>query len=719
MTRRALKRHGALLLLLLAGCGGDSTGPTTGSLAVTVAGLPGGTAAEVHVAGPGGFARDVSATETLSGLTPGSYTVTAGPVTAGSVVYAGSPGTQTVTVSEVTTPTQAAVTYAVSSGNLAVTIAGLPGGTAASVTVAGPGGFSQALTASQTFASVAPGSYTVTAEAVTSGAAQYSPSPATQQVTVSTGGTAAATVTYNDDGAAGLNYRIDGVYLTQGIQTYAGSVPLVANRDGYLRVFVTASEAGAVSPDVRVRFYHDGTQVQEQIITHAGLAPTAPQEGTLSSSWNVAVPKTLIKSGLSLRVEVDPANLLPETNESDNAFPGSGLPLTPEVRTAGVFRVTFVPVQTTVNGRLGNVTAGNKDQFLATAMKMHPLSSFDAAVGATLTTSAPALQSGNGNQAWNTILGEIDTRRTADGSSRYYMGIVNPPYSGGVAGIGYIGYPVAVGWDKLPSGASVAAHEWGHNWGRQHAPCGNPGGEDQAYPYSGGIIGVYGFDVATATLKPTSAHDLMGYCDEEWISDYTYRGVIQFRGAEAGVSTALGEAVQPVLVVWGRIEGDRVVLEPAFQAVARPALPASGGPYQLEARAADGSRMFAVRFAPREVADDAAGVRQFTLAIPLSAERAGRIARLRVEGGGRSAEVAAVAGQAPSVSVRRSGPGRVALDWDAARAPMVVVRDPRSGQILSFARGGRAEILTDAAELALSLSDRLRSREARVRVEER
>jgi hypothetical protein len=329
------------------------------------------------------------------------------------------------------------------------------------------------------------------------------------------------------------------------------------------------------------------------------------------------------------------------------------------------------------------------------------------------------LQSGNGNNAWNTILGEIDTRRTADGSSRYYMGIVSPAYSSGVAGIGYIGHPAAVGWDKLPSAASVAAHEWGHNWGRQHAPCGNPGGEDQSYPYSGGIIGVYGFDVATTTLKPTSSHDLMGYCDEEWISDYTYRGVMQFRSAEAGISSALGEAVQPTLVVWGRVEADRVVLEPAFQAVTRPSLLTGTGSYQLEARAADGSRVFAVRFAPREVADGPAGARQFSLAIPLLPERAARIASLRVEGGGRSAEMVAVSGQAPTVDVRRSGPGRVALAWNAARSPMVVVRDPRNGQILSFARGGRAEVLTDAAELALSLSDRLRSRDARVRVESR
>ena len=42
------------------------------------------------------------------------------------------------------------------------------------------------------------------------------------------------------------------------------------------------------------------------------------------------MPKTLIQATLSIRVDVDPANLFAETNESDNGFPASGLPLSPE-----------------------------------------------------------------------------------------------------------------------------------------------------------------------------------------------------------------------------------------------------------------------------------------------------------------------------------------------------------------------------------------------------
>jgi glucose/arabinose dehydrogenase len=82
-------------------------------------------------------------------------------------------------------------------GALALTISGLPAGLAAQIQVTGPAGFSQAVSASQTLGSLAPGSYTVTGIAVSSGAVSYAPAPASQAVTVAAGGTGAATVSYS------------------------------------------------------------------------------------------------------------------------------------------------------------------------------------------------------------------------------------------------------------------------------------------------------------------------------------------------------------------------------------------------------------------------------------------------------------------------------------------------------------------------------------------
>jgi hypothetical protein len=711
-----------LLLALLLGCGGDPAGPSTGSLAVEVTGLPAGTSANLAVTGPGSFNRTLTGSETLTDLTPGSYTVAASNVASGNSSFAATPASQTVTVGASDTPSSAAVTYGPVDGALTVTVVGLPPGTSAAITVSGPGGFSRQVTATQSLTGLAPGNYVVDAGAVSSGGTQYNGNPATQTVSVAAGATASAGVAYTTGVATGLNLRIDGLYLTQSVQTYSGSIPLVKGRDGYLRVFVTANRVNASAPPVQVRFYNGGVLASTVVINPPGASvPQSPNEGTLNSSWNIPVSKTLIQPNLSILAEVDPSNAVAESDETDNRFPASGTPLAMDVRTTSAFSVRLVPVRQSANGSVGNVTAANKDQFLSSTMKIHPLAAYDADVRSTYTTSAAAVDAGNSNSAWTTILSELATLRNTDGNSRYYYGVLHPSYTSGVAGIGYVGGHAALGWDYLPSGADVAAHEWGHNWGRSHSPCGGASSPDPNYPYANAAIGVYGFDLTTSTLKPPTATDVMGYCNNQWISDYTYRGVLDYRAASPAVASAFSQAMQPCLLVWGRIVDGQPVLEPAFEVVTRPSLPAQGGPYTLEGRDDAGSRVFSLSFTPEQVADDPHGGQHFSFAVPLPSQRAVDVSALRMVGGGREATMRRSYRMTPQMrsapvplEARRSGPGRVALRWDVRSHPMVMVRDATTGEVLSLARGGSAELYTDRTDLDLVVSNRVQSRQVRV-----
>jgi hypothetical protein len=77
--------------------------------------------------------------------------------------------------------------------------------------------------------------------------------------------------------------------------------------------------------------------------------------------------------------------------------------------------------------------------------------------------------------------------------------------------------------------AETMAHEIGHNHSRNHAPCvqgGSISGVDGNYPHSGGAVGVWGWDNRTSKLVATNRTDIMGYCDDKWISDYTYQGIL-------------------------------------------------------------------------------------------------------------------------------------------------------------------------------------------------
>ena len=118
------------MCLLLAACGGGggsggSPGPvpppttSTGALTVSASGLPSGVNAALRVTGPGNYLQDLTQTQTLSSLTPGSYNVSASPVTTGGVTYQPVPASQAATVSAGATAT---VTVAYSSSALTLAL---------------------------------------------------------------------------------------------------------------------------------------------------------------------------------------------------------------------------------------------------------------------------------------------------------------------------------------------------------------------------------------------------------------------------------------------------------------------------------------------------------------------------------------------------------------------------------------------------------------------
>jgi hypothetical protein len=120
------------------------------------------------------------------------------------------------------------------------------------------------------------------------------------------------------------------------------------------------------------------------------------------------------------------------------------------------------------------------------------------------------------------------------------------------------------------------------------------------------------------------------------------------------------------------------------------------------------------------VADDARGARLFAFAVPLDQRLAARLETMRLAGPGvgmaRSASPASLRATPAEPATVTGSAGGVALRWDAAAHPMIMVRDVRTGEVLSFARGGSVVVPTDGSEVELVMSDGVRSRSARVRM---
>ncbi|MGH7580184.1 MAG: hypothetical protein ACREM9_08430 [Gemmatimonadales bacterium] len=672
----------------------------------------------VSVDGASGLAIGVNATRLIEELTPGPHSVALGGVAGNCAVQGQNPRSVTVAAGQTGTLTFT-VECSATTGSLAITIAGLPGGVNAAVTVTGPGNYREQLTATETLGGLTPGDYTVSAASVSSGGTTYSSDPEDRTAAVEAGATAQVAVTYTRGSGPSLNLRIAGLNLTQSVQTFSNDVPLVAERDALLRVAALANESNRVTPSVRVRLYDGGVLVETFTIpAPADTVQTGRTDGDLGTTWNRLIPGSRIRPGLAVLADVDPTDLIAEADETDNTY-RAGQPQALSVRTAPPLAITLVPVRQSANQLEGDVSAANRDGYLDFAQRIHPLPGYDADVHQvyTTTTSAP-LQSDDANGAWNTILSEMNLLRVAEDDGRDYYGVVRTGYTSGIAGMGFIGIPAAIGYDRPGDRGRIAAHELGHTWGRDHAPCGNPAGIDPDFPYPGGSIGRIGYDIVAGAVKPRSTPDVMGYCGDPWISDYTYQGVMNFRGTAPGQASAA--RAQPVLLVWGRVVHGRAMLEPAFQVVTRPVLPARPGAWAIEGTAANGSRVFGLSFDPIEVADDARGSRHFAFAVPIDPRMSSALESIRLTGPGvglaavSRAPASLRAAPAEPAEVVRVG-GGLALRWDAAAHPMVMVRDRRTGEVLSLARGGNVRLPADGSEVELVMSDGVRSSSAVVR----
>lgn len=690
----------------------------TGLLDVTISGDPGAGQASVVVSGPDGYAQPLSTSRLLSGLVPGTYTIAASPVAIGPVNWIPVPPSQQVVVSASTTATPVTVAYDPSVGTLVVNVSGLPTGANAAITVTGPAGFVVNLTGSQSVI-VPIGSYTIAAASVTHEGTSYA-APSARTASVALNGTTGVSVAYTAV-VAGLNLVMDGAYITQSVQTYSNAVPLVAGRNALLRVFVTATESNAAQPSVRVRLYSGAALTQTLTINApSSSVPQSATEGQLNTSWNVALDGSLIQPGLGIVVDVDPTNAVPEVNEADNAWPSSGTPASLDVRTVPTLGITLVPVQQTVNGRTGDVSAANLSTFMAPLRQMFPVAAVDADIHPVFTTAASEF--GSSGENWQTVLSEIFALQVAEGTGRYYYGVVDVAYTSGVAGLGYIGAPASMGWDYLPGGAEVLAHEIGHNFGRFHAPCGGPALVDPAWPNSthpGARTSAYGYDIFSGTLKPPTQFDFMSYCDPAWISDYNYTALLAWHeGQAAAASTPVVTGTRGSssnFLVWGRIEAGQLVLEPAFEVDAPVSLPSRPGPHSIEGFGAQGERLFSLAFEGNRVADtDDPDDRVFAFVVPASMLRGGQLSRLQLASGARRAERRAGSAAMAGATATRITPGRTRLGWSPAAAG-ALVRNARTGQILAITRGAGVELPASTDELDVIVSDGVRSSRTRVR----
>ena len=365
------------------------------------------------------------------------------------------------------------------------------------------------------------------------------------------GGTEDGATTKQYFGAPGV--QITQVAIYQGVKRVLmvdgdavdSDVPLIAGRDALVRVFYATDGA------------YDGQEVLGRLtlgegepIETTGTLEAISTDPSLTSTVYFKVPGERIGDTLEYAVELLQEGEGPTANAGAR-YPAQDRASLPVEGPLNTLRIILAPFQYDFDGsgRVPNLSPERVDSFRERFMAMYPISTVELSVRDPYPWNQEIARDGSG---WQSLGFKLLGFRSDDGTSAdvYYYGIFNPAdtlgaYCGLSCLLGVtllndspadVGNPMlrlalGVGFDSVATDTCV--HEVGHAHGLQHAKCGaglDPASIDPAFPYPGGGIGVWGWDIVNDTLRdPDDFTDIMGYCNTQWISDYHF-GLLQFRG---------------------------------------------------------------------------------------------------------------------------------------------------------------------------------------------
>jgi hypothetical protein len=358
------------------------------------------------------------------------------------------------------------------------------------------------------------------------------------------------------------------------VSTASRKARVVSGRDAMVRVFVK-TDAGFKARDLMARLTLIGQDQKATVYTDQRTISGSSSDGEPASTFQVAVPAKALAPTVRYSVEVVECSTQTGTPGAAR-FPTSG-DLDLGVKTTGSLKIKVLPIS--YNNSLPDTSESALAGYATYMSAMYPITDISITVGATIKVTS---------LDWPAMLDQIMVQRSKDAPAKdvYYYGLLKPTSSftsfrqtycnpSCVTGISYlVETPNSYISDDARCGLGLGyaneashetmAHEVGHLHGRKHAPCvtgGSIAEPDAKFPYSGGKLGSWGYDRADQTLiDPSKATDIMGYCDNQWISDYTYEGIAtRVADLAAVVTTSVMTTLTPQrwLSLWVTDRGPR------------------------------------------------------------------------------------------------------------------------------------------------------------------
>jgi hypothetical protein len=363
---------------------------------------------------------------------------------------------------------------------------------------------------------------------------------------------------------------LDGFEVTQVVQDVDHSVPLVAGKATVVRAYLTHPQPVSVRGELQVARAAGGPWQPVPGLGPADLDPSRSgttaaalrsRRGHLAFSLNFLLPAELTVAG----------HLWIRTGEIQRVT-GTALP---SVAGLSARRVTFrraAPLRlrlVRLRYRTGSpprthLPSGTDVTLIASWLRRaYPIARLDLTTTTVDATPAPEFEAAQVNAQLLSIRA-VDVATGTDRRTHYYgmvadggffmrgraSDIPRSPRPGTVAS-GPTG-PGSFGWDVDGSyGDWYGGHELGHTLGRFHAEfCGAAGGADYPFPdgqlsgpgrrFVGMDVGEPALGLPMRVLDGTTSHDVMTYCDHQWLSSFTYGGILERLVAEDALPSRTG-----------------------------------------------------------------------------------------------------------------------------------------------------------------------------------
>jgi hypothetical protein len=369
--------------------------------------------------------------------------------------------------------------------------------------------------------------------------------------------------------------QLDAMEVTQAVQDLNESVPLIAGKATIVRLYLScySSPGVTVRGQISVRRAPSAPPVTIPSLNtvvldpaQAGNIPVKRNDATRSLNFPLPYPSTGVgQLSISINSITNVVTGIPMVVGCERR-PTVWFHASPPLRVRVIgFRysqgsppVTYTPSSLDFQGLIS---------WLGRAYPVGQVLSSQAVVDA---TASPPFGCGDIN-AQLAAIRALDVAGGTDQRTHYY-GLVS---DGGFFMRGCAGVPVSApdpssvgsgptgpgtwGWDFDGTyGDWYGGHELGHTYGRLHPGfCGETQDDLNNYPFPNGQLAssdpsFAGFDMgdpvlgfAMAALTGTQWHDVMTYCNFQWLSAYTYQGVRRRLLAEDALGAGSGAGSSP------------------------------------------------------------------------------------------------------------------------------------------------------------------------------